>query len=371
MDKLNELGKDLNKTVKNTGKALKKSASQYGMTESVRDIFDQFVPYRMHFRVPRDGMSVAATLRFELPPPLTGLGNCCSTCYCAACEKYTFVDFTNTTALTTYPYIAGTVRLFDSLQPSGGIIETDPDAGIIDLDYLPVDDTDNVIQICYIYSNCTVTSTCWMTWDSFNNRTLEGTWGTASGIPSDWLENTVSGSPVLSVADGKGIASLVTGDALTQNLQITDETVTDTYFRFSMTWDVDPPIWFTTSFFGPNTALAIINYILPEWGSPNGWVLSIKSGEVDGTSTAISPDSGSEYVIHIWTEGIGEFAVSYAQLLSSDLIALSSIVQVQLVDPSTSVGIATGIEALSGAPTTASLAINEVWTSNCIDGPTL
>jgi hypothetical protein len=191
MDQVNELGKVLNKNARKAKHAAKKQQVEYPMGERARDIFDSIVPYSMIFRVPRKGASVSAEVRFELPPPLDGLGNCCSDCFCSMCEEYTFNQVDNQIILTTYPYIAGTVKVFDKKGLTSGVVETDPDAGIIDLNYYPVAESTNIITVCYIYKydeNCTTNvptdgeGTCGIT-DAFNRLIPQG-WGTSDAGPT-------------------------------------------------------------------------------------------------------------------------------------------------------------------------------------------
>lgn len=158
MDSLNQLGLELKKTSDVAKKALNKNNIEYGIAESARDIFDSIVPFTMNFSITRKNSSVFANLIFEPPPPIDGTGNCCADCFCSICESYLFSDFINREALTTYPYIASTIKVYDSYGQTYLVTETDPAAGIVNLGYDPIGDSTNIIYICYIYKyneNCT------------------------------------------------------------------------------------------------------------------------------------------------------------------------------------------------------------------------
>jgi len=163
MDKVNQFGKDLNKIAKETRRALDKQSAEIPTTETVRDIFDSIVGYRAHFKVPRKGMSVSVNLQFELPPPIIGAGACCGDCFCTACDTYTAETLTDYAAVNTdYPYLSGTLRVFDSTKYDANVIELDSTTGLFSLGYLPDTVTNNTIYICYIYkydSNCTTNPT--------------------------------------------------------------------------------------------------------------------------------------------------------------------------------------------------------------------
>jgi len=157
-DGINQIGKYVGKTGKNANRALKKSEPDYAADEIARDIFDPVVSYVMYFTTSRPNQSIKADLKFELPPPNIGLGKCCGDCYCSKCEIFFFDDFDSQIILTEYPYVAGTVRVFDAYGNTSLVTETDPDAGIVDLGYDPDPSPTNKIYVCYVYrydGNCT------------------------------------------------------------------------------------------------------------------------------------------------------------------------------------------------------------------------
>lgn len=183
MDTVNEVGKYLAKSREKADTALKKQSPEYGMADIARDVFDFQVPFQMHFRTPRKGMSVAADIQFEYPPPDAGTGNCCGDCYCAVCEQFVYGDVEDQILLLSRPYVPGSVRVYDPEGNSSNMVETDPEAGIIDLNYNPSTDASNYITVCYVHrygTNCTDnTDPCYIL-DLFDDRTVGSGFGTST-----------------------------------------------------------------------------------------------------------------------------------------------------------------------------------------------
>lgn len=100
MDSFNELGKNLNKTNKNTNAGLKRDHIITPSIEHTRDIFDWVIPFEMDFYIPETTGVVNLDLQFSLPPEI-----CCANCICVACEKYNNIA-TNVIITTEYPFVS-------------------------------------------------------------------------------------------------------------------------------------------------------------------------------------------------------------------------------------------------------------------------
>lgn len=242
-DGLNQVGKNLRQTKEEANRAAKKASPEYGMGETARDIFDKDVEYSMTFNVVRNNQSVQANLQFELPPPNTGLGNCCGDCYCAVCDYFPADQITSNTLLLTKSYVAGSVRLFwsDFLYQEG-FTEIDEEAGIIQVDN-NIFGGSRSVTVCYVnaYDDCTTNGyvapedetppdppTNGGNIDDFENRTIIGAilpsgsdLGTSStGYSEFWFTNGASDS-VIDVADGILTMHLPTFDNGNNGIEIT------------------------------------------------------------------------------------------------------------------------------------------------------
>src|SRR4051812_26191365 len=103
-DNLNEVGKGLRRTKKDTDYALKKY-HKFKRAERARDIFDDAVPFVMEFRTESDKETTTLDLTFNKPPPL---GGCKSDCLSGSCEEFILGSGDHLITVAN-PYTAGSV----------------------------------------------------------------------------------------------------------------------------------------------------------------------------------------------------------------------------------------------------------------------
>jgi len=148
-DNLNEIGKYIQKTRKDTDYALTRYHATIPKVERTRDVFDSEIPFEMGFETEGKEQTVTMNLIFNLPPPL---GDCNTDCLQATCQTF---DVTPGDHLVTVdnPYNAGSVTVFvDYVQslPSG-FEEVSPGAGTV---FVQGSETTSKITVCYTYGDC-------------------------------------------------------------------------------------------------------------------------------------------------------------------------------------------------------------------------
>src|SRR5262245_50598666 len=104
-DNLNQVGKYIGKTQKETDFGLKRYHANIPQVERARDVFDSEVPFQMTFETHTGQERVTLNLIFNLPPPL---GECNSGCVQAICQTFDVTPGDHLLTLDS-PYNAGSV----------------------------------------------------------------------------------------------------------------------------------------------------------------------------------------------------------------------------------------------------------------------
>jgi hypothetical protein len=158
-DNLNELARHLHETHKEAEAALDRVAPHVPLTEVVRGLFDDVVPFTMEFKTYRQFKTTLLELQFFGPPPL---GACCADCYCTVCQSFNGGEQLITLAR---PYIAGSIFVsinnvatesFEETSPSSGLVTVlslaTPENGVTaEASELPL------VKVCYLYKYVTCT----------------------------------------------------------------------------------------------------------------------------------------------------------------------------------------------------------------------
>jgi hypothetical protein len=145
-DNLNELARHLHETHKEAEAALDRVAPHVPLTEVVRGLFDDVVPFTMEFKTYRQFKTTLLELQFFGPPPL---GACCADCYCTVCQS-----FNGGEQLITLANVA--TESFEETSPSSGLVTVlslaTPENGVTaEASELPL------VKVCYLYKYVTCT----------------------------------------------------------------------------------------------------------------------------------------------------------------------------------------------------------------------
>jgi len=146
-DDLNQIGKHLNETRKEANEALAKEVPHRPTIETVRDVFDNVVPFVMLFKRREQFPTVLLNLEFFGPPPNIG---CCADCYCTVCQP--FYDQTSSVLQLYRAYLPDTVSVYINNARVTTFVESSPTDGVVTLTQ-PLTGA-ALVKVCYIYSYC-------------------------------------------------------------------------------------------------------------------------------------------------------------------------------------------------------------------------
>lgn len=149
-DSLNQVGKYIQQTGKNSEFALRRDYKQLKKIERSRDIFDPAIPFEMDFKTELSDTRIGLDLFFNQPPPMKG---CRAGCHTAKCE--TFSEGAGNFLLTlSYPYIFGTVNVYlnGDILDSSQWVQANPSGGQVFVQ--AGSKSSNYISICYVFGDC-------------------------------------------------------------------------------------------------------------------------------------------------------------------------------------------------------------------------
>lgn len=144
-DSLRQIGKYVKKSNKEGNHSLKRPLPTDPTIERARDIFDPEAEFRMDFYIKPYNTRTVLTVQFKPPPPTS----CCGGCQCQVCEV--FLDG-NEELIVSYPYLAGTVRIYYNNINFTTFSETNPNTGAVTLTSEVV--AGQEIKVCYVHSIC-------------------------------------------------------------------------------------------------------------------------------------------------------------------------------------------------------------------------
>jgi len=148
-DGINQVGKSLGKTKRNSEAALRRYVPIIPKIERTRDIFDDVIPFEMSFEVTEGHSEGTLDLHFNKPPPVRScrggrFGMCCD-------EFTTDIADSGPQLLQISPYISGSVTVFRNdveLTVNVNFVEYDHSLGLV---YIAGTSTSpQHITICYV-----------------------------------------------------------------------------------------------------------------------------------------------------------------------------------------------------------------------------
>lgn len=141
-DNLKWVGKYIGDTGRMADEALARVAQHRPTVETVRDVFDNVVPFAMVFNTSKEFPTTILTLEFFGPPPNIG---CCADCFCTVCQL--IQNHTSTTVSLYRAYLSGSVTVYINNIKTTAFTESS--STTITLTTLP--NIADILKICYIY----------------------------------------------------------------------------------------------------------------------------------------------------------------------------------------------------------------------------
>jgi hypothetical protein len=149
MDNFDEVGRFIRKNRDLANDALRHTRYHTPVPDTVRDVFDDTIPFRMEFNSYPTFKNVKLDLEFFGPPPSLG---CCADCYCTVCENFSGESVTLNLRR---DYVPGSVTIYINNIQTTEFTETDPANGVVTLTGIVT--ASDSINLCYIYkyTDCT------------------------------------------------------------------------------------------------------------------------------------------------------------------------------------------------------------------------
>lgn len=164
-DRLNQVGKYINKTRKDADLALAKHIPNRPQIERARDLFDSATPFEMEFTIGPNISEVKLDISFTSPPQANG---CEGDCLKAKCEEFRLEAGSHYITLE-HPATPGTIKVFKN-----GTLTDNWDQVNNNRLYIGYLSSSTLIVVCYFWGS--------LHFDDFNDRDELHRWGTPTNM---------------------------------------------------------------------------------------------------------------------------------------------------------------------------------------------